>query len=472
MEQQAAVAAGTALALACALSSDDPKASPPPPPPQWMQRVLGVGRGLSHIDTNRGALLTGQQSSGDKQTIADGFGAGRSFEEQLRASQPSDLAKLALQLAEERDAFVARTVLAVGVPGWEEVAPADIIASPFRSGVVKLSARTATANADCVFKLPSNSSVNGAARIRTVHRVLSDAGVASALLASGVDWTVEELGAGRDFSRGRGVEGVDWQWTDIEEGLMCTQGAKLTARLHAAPIDWWPPYRDRLRKLLPLLDNEPDSSPLWIMAAFAEGKNAPVPNAAEQAQLAELMVILPRPVGDVANKLVNVHGDLWDANIIEIGGTHKLMDFESTCVCGAVQDLIHMCHPVLVETYLKDATGQQPTEDECEALLFEARLAEHVHFFVHRAVFGDMHGVPDRTPASDFFEHARRLAAVAEAVRGSKVLRRHVVRGCVPEGEPAIQVDQRQLRPEHEARGATWCWWSAEQLAAAAAKHS
>jgi hypothetical protein len=74
---------------------------------------------------------------------------------------------------------------------------------------------------------------------------------------------------------------------------------------------------------------------------------------------------------------------------------------------------------------------------------------------------------------------------VAAAVRASKALRHYVVRGCVPEGQPAIQghhdgklcdggqlVDQRELRPDQEARGAAWCWWGAEQLAAVVAKVS
>lgn len=115
---------------------------------------------------------------------------------------------------------------------------------------------------------------------------------------------------------------------------------------------------------------------------------------------------------------------------------------------------------MLIERYLREITGQQPTEDDCEELLLEARLAEHIHFFVHRAIFFG------GTPACEFFAHAHRLAVVVAAVRSSKTLRRYVMRGCVPEGQPAIQVDQRQLK-RSEASGAAWCWWGDEQLAAA-----
>jgi hypothetical protein len=400
--------------------------------PYSPEDLLGNGRGLSHIDTNCGALT--DQSS--EQTIANGWGpsqtlaqrkaAAQAFEEKLHASQPSDLAKLVLQLAKERNAFVVLTVLAARVPGWEEVTPADVVVSPLRSGIVKLSARTASSNADCVFK------TRGTAHIRAAHQELSDAGVATTLLACGPGWTAEQFLTGRDMGEG--------YWETGRVGF--SPFAELAARLHAAPTDWWPPFRDNLRKMLPLLNDEPDSSPLWLMAAFAESKDYLSKLAAlkeNQSQLAELMTILPRPVGELANKIVNVHGDFWDANIVEADdGTLKLVDFESTCVCGAIQDLVHVTHTELIEAYLRETTGQEPTEDELEALVFEARLAEHIHFFILRAIFNindneNFHPVP----ASNFFEHAHRLAAVVEAVRANKALRRYVVRGCVTEGEPA-----------------------------------
>jgi len=158
------------------------------------QSLLGAGRGLSLI----GEEIWAATSPSSDQTVAQRKAAAQAFEKQLQASLPSDLTKLVLQIAEERDAFVARTVLAARLPGWEEITLADIIMLPLRSGIVKLSARTATSNAECVFKIPSQS-VSGAARVRAVHQALSDAGVASKLLASGVDWTVEQLLTAREL---------------------------------------------------------------------------------------------------------------------------------------------------------------------------------------------------------------------------------------------------------------------------------
>jgi len=375
-------------------------------------------------------------------------------------------------------------ILAARLPGWKDVTAATVVVTPFagRVGIVKLSASTATANAELVFKrlYPPAS-----ARLRAVHQALSHAGVAPPLLASGSDWTAEAAGTRRDFSEGRGVEGRDWRWSDVEEALMCAQNAELTARLHAAPTSWWPLHREALRKLLPLLDDEPESSPLWIRAALCEAKGWAVPSTgAEQAQLAQLMSTLPRPMGELANRLVNIHGDLWEGNtVVTEDGVLKLMDFELTCVCGAAYDLVHTCGPVLVEVYIRAVTGRQPTKDECEALLLEVRVAEHIHFHILPPIFGD-NRENIRMPAGNYIEHARRFAAVVTAVRSSKALRRYVVRGCVPEGQPAImghhegefcdggqRVDQRELRPAQEARGAAWCWWTAEQLAVEVARH-
>ena len=70
-------------------------------------------------------------------------------------------------------------------------------------------------------------------------------------------------------------------------------------------------------------------------------------------------------MGEVANRLVNIHGDLWEGNtVVTEDSVLKLMDFEMTCVCGAVYDLVHTCGPVLVEVYLREMMGWQPTEDE------------------------------------------------------------------------------------------------------------
>ena len=88
----------------------------------WPQRLLGAGRGLTHVEPR--ALPDPPESE------SGGSAGSGGFEEQLRASQPSDLTSLVLQLAEERNAFVARTILAARLPGWETVALADVTVTP------------------------------------------------------------------------------------------------------------------------------------------------------------------------------------------------------------------------------------------------------------------------------------------------------------------------------------------------------
>ena len=63
------------------------------------------------------------------------------------------------------------------------------------------------------------------------------------------------------------------------------------------------------------------------------------------------MALLPRPRGEHAERLVCVHGDLWDQNVLRLpaaaaGGESetRLIDFKQSCLSSAVQDLCHcMC---------------------------------------------------------------------------------------------------------------------------------
>ena len=127
-----------------------------------------------------------------------------------------------------------------------------------------------------------------------------------------------------------------------------------------------------------------------------------------------MMTLLPRPMGEHAEKLVNVHGDLWDANILHMpDGRTVLCDFEQTVVSSAVQDLIHVSQTPLVAAYLEAMTGVQPSEEEVYRLVLEAKIAEHVHFFVIRALFYD-----DKPGNIDeLIEHSRLFGVFAAKMR-------------------------------------------------------
>jgi len=61
------------------------------------------------------------------------------------------------------------------------------------------------------------------------------------------------------------------------------------------------------------------------------------------------MAVLPRPMGEHAERLVVVHGDLWDANVVHMpDGSTVLCDFETSVVSSAVQDLAHISEKSLV----------------------------------------------------------------------------------------------------------------------------
>ena len=71
----------------------------------------------------------------------------------------------------------------------------------------------------------------------------------------------------------------------------------------------------------------------------------------EQART--LMALLPRPHGEHAERVVNVHGDLWYTNVVQIaGGDSVFVDFEQCCVSSAVQDLREFNNLAMTEAYL------------------------------------------------------------------------------------------------------------------------
>lgn len=236
------------------------------------------------------------------------------------------------------------------------------------------------------------------------HLALSEHGVAVPLLAHTLDFTVEAE------AKRRTNDGTPED--DLKEDL---DNAGVTARLHCAPTTWFDGHcREVLQDYVPLLKEEPLNSALYVAAAHQRSRGTPKEDMPQTEKLRELMAILPRPVGEHAERLVVVHGDLWDANILHMpDGATVLCDFEQTVVSSAVQDLVHVSVKPLVAAYLEAMTGDKPTEEEVHRLWLEACIAEHVHFFVIRALFFD------EKPGNidELIEHSRLFAMFATKLR-------------------------------------------------------
>ena len=65
-----------------------------------------------------------------------------------------------------------------------------------------------------------------------------------------------------------------------------------------------------------------------------------------------------------------------------------------------------MCERDLVAFYLQNMIGQEPSEEEIDALFLEAKIAEHVHFYLLREIFWQ-----------DFWDEALKWSPEAEATR-------------------------------------------------------
>lgn len=198
------------------------------------------------------------------------------------------------------------------------------------------------------------------------HVAWSDAGLAPPVLAHTEDFLVEPLGELR-------AGGQSALQNFVGNGI-------LAAKLHAAPTQWFTDHlRARLEEVVPLLREEPPGSALFPIAAGCLCRGATQETLPPTEQVRRLMAMLPRPHGEHAARVVNVHGDLWYTNVVQMAdGEAVFVDFEQCCVSSAVQDLREFAHLAQTEAYLQAVTGVKPSEEELYALHLEACIASAV----------------------------------------------------------------------------------------------
>lgn len=236
------------------------------------------------------------------------------------------------------------------------------------------------------------------------HLALSEHGVVVLLLAHTLHFTVEAEAKSRPDGFCDGLPGL-------------VDNAGVTARLHRVPTTWFVGQcREVLQDYVPLLKEEPLNSALCVAAAHPRPRGVQKEDMPQTEKPRELMAVLPHPVGEHAERLVVVHGDLWDANILHMpDGRTVLCDFEQTIVSSAVQDLVCFCRKPVVAAYLEQMTGAEPSETEVYRLLLEARIAQHIHWYIIRDLFyGDRPGSPYM---DELIEHSRLFGFFATKLR-------------------------------------------------------
>ena len=259
------------------------------------------------------------------------------------------------------------------------------------------------------------------------HHILGEAGLAPALLGSGIaddgtPFTLEVMGAGLRPCTG------DWGDESLFE-----DSAQLTAKLHQVQTTWYDKHRAVIQEKVPVMKDEPPNSAMWVMVRpDMMAKHSQEHFLPPTDKLRLLLAAIPRPSGQYAERLATVHGDLHHQNIVcMLDGHSVVVDIEGVCVSSAVQDLVHTCERDLVAFYLKSMSGQEPSDEEIDTLWLEAKIAEHVHFYLLREIFWYKKGewAPEQvaTHMDKYIQHATRFSCFVEKLRGDAVLAKEVL---------------------------------------------
>ena len=282
-------------------------------------------------------------------------------------------------------------------------------------------------------------------RMAAATRIFSSEGLGPQRLAEGDGWHIDEWAGGvtenirgHSFRDSRGRPGTVEEWARIGE---------LLAHVHQLPCDWFEEYRQEVISAHPRMAAAPRASHIWgyfsdmhnpqetFGPLMTEGDDDQEDLFAEYLELGTLVCTHP-----VAARAVTTHGDFHHGNILDAAGGLLCVDFESTCVSQAVQDLAyHFCgdgtkgssnNPrklAFLTAYLS-ALGEDP--EVLEPLLVECELASICFYGMARQLpprlGGGSHGTAwafrSRTKAevSSLIELWKRFVA---EVRSSATLR-------------------------------------------------
>ena len=236
-------------------------------------------------------------------------------------------------------------------------------------------------------------------RMAAATRVFSASGLGPRRLAEGDGWHIDEWATGvtsnirgHSFRDSRGRPGTVEEWAKIGE---------LLAHVHQLPFDWFEETRQEIISAHPRMAEVPRASHIWGYFAsmhdpqemlgplMVEGDDDQEDLLAAYLELGALVCVHP-----VAARVVTTHGDFHHGNILDAAGGLLCVDFESTCVSQAVQDLAyHFCgdgtkgssnNPrklAFLTAYLS-ALGEDP--EVLEPLLVECELASICFFGMAR----------------------------------------------------------------------------------------
>lgn len=272
-----------------------------------------------------------------------------------------------------------------------------------------------------------------APRILSAHAHLSRAGAANPLLLYGLNLAFERAHR----------ENLPFSSQDEQAKQM---GISL-AHAHKSGTKWFD--RKPLEQFFPPLADESRNSSLYPI--IAECHLMGIKPNVHPAKVKELMESVPRYHCDASAKLVTVHGFYTEDSLLrsQNGGPSQLVDFRYTCVSSAVQDLIHAPNmpflETMAETYYFNMNGFAPRPEELKELLFDALIAEHVHYYILRGVFID-----GRLSVDQAIQHAKGFTILTSEARSNPNFRDIIFK----DGGPRVCRDKGA--PEEKA----WAFWT------------
>eukprot|EP00928_Gymnodinium_smaydae_P056790 TRINITY_DN40117_c0_g1_i1.p1 TRINITY_DN40117_c0_g1~~TRINITY_DN40117_c0_g1_i1.p1 ORF type:complete len:397 (+),score=44.25 TRINITY_DN40117_c0_g1_i1:164-1354(+) len=310
--------------------------------------------------------------------------------------------------------------------GWDSVDPASIVVEDKSSGSGNKTYKVRAAGVDEV-SLHSRDSWYSQSETRTeaAVKLFGEHGVSPKRLAQGVDWFIEPW-------EGYGEP----TWTKIDD--MKVMGREL-AKVHMMPIEWFDPFRAKLKAEHPCLASVPAGSHIWWYASH----NLAMFADSDPAWMAEFAQPMFTPQSKAGARIVTCHGDIKEPNMISLAegcamkdGLCKFVDLDWAHVNAACHDLAFVCfhyyedppmnekvterddvgamRRAFLESYL-EAMGDPSTKQDVDALLVDTALAACGHHF---GIVGE-HSVFGRNLDPDAISGLKRFKEQAAALLAS-----------------------------------------------------
>ena len=137
----------------------------------------------------------------------------------------------------------------------------------------------------------------------TSHKVLYENGLSTPRYVSGDNWWIEPF------------------YETVKDGITTVEMAKLLAKIHKCPTDWYKPFREQLKKIHPVLQKTTDNSFMYAIMKSNWMRLNSFDDPFVQEHLIEYDKFIPR--SEVGRRIVSKHNDFHHGNILNLKAEKK-----------------------------------------------------------------------------------------------------------------------------------------------------